>query len=265
MKNTTNILLILLMLWSIISPNAPIEALVSEESLGYEISAQPADTSHLVTVKDFKVYDGDTADFILDRKDEPSIKARFLLIDAPEMNRNVPYKKEARDRVIELFEHAELIQIEYEGKPKDHYKRDLVHVWVDGILLQEVLVKEGYAVARYIHDYLPNSQYADIIFDSQDYAQREALNVWKDGDDVYLANAEYRQGTPTIPADASETDETIAAPPDDEERLVYIAPDSGTKYHFDPNCRALKKANFTNQLTLSEALAQGYSLCGHED
>lgn len=75
--------------------------------------------------------DGDTTDFILDWAEEPSIKARFLLIDAPEMQ-NKPYAKE-----------AVLIQIEYEGPTKDKYQRDLVHVWVDGILLQKILVTEA--------------------------------------------------------------------------------------------------------------------------
>lgn len=261
-------MLLLMMLWSIISPGSPIDALVSQDMLGYKTLAQPAAESHLVTVKDFKVYDGDTADFILDRIEEPSIKARFLLIDAPEMNQNVPYKTEARDRVITLLEQAELIQIEYEGKKQDRYKRDLVHVWVDGILLQEILVTEGYAIARYIHDYLPNSQYVDAIFDSQVYAQLNGFKVWDDGNLAYLAKAEYRKGgkpTPEIAAKLAKPDEDAVESPVPEKRVVYIAPLAGQKYHYDPNCRGLRKANSTAQLTLSEALTQGYTLCGYED
>lgn len=86
--------------------------------------------------------DGDTTDFILDWAEEPSIKARFLLIDAPEMQ-NKPYAKEAKNRVRALLIEAVLIQIEYEGPTKDKYQRDLVHVWVDGILLQKILVTEA--------------------------------------------------------------------------------------------------------------------------
>ena len=86
--------------------------------------------------------DGATADFILDRAEEPSIKARYLLIDAPEMQ-NKPYPKEAKNRVRALLKEAVLIQIEYEGPTKDKYQRDLVHVWVDGILLQKILITEA--------------------------------------------------------------------------------------------------------------------------
>ena len=217
MKKKPSILLTLLVLFSIILPNSVmVEALVSEDLLGYKILAESVKPDELVTVKDFDVYDGDTADFILERDEEPSIKARFLLIDAPEMNQNVPYKVEARDRVIELFEQANLIQIEYEGAKKDKYGRDLVHIWVDGILLQEILVTEGLAVARYIHGYLPNSKYAETIYFSQEYAQRNALNVWKDGDTDYLSKAEFAPRPDPVPVaevPASEVVEEAAQQP----------------------------------------------------
>lgn len=48
-------------------------------------------------------------------------------------------------------------------------------------------------------------------------------------------------------------------------RTVYIAPDSGTKYHFDSTCRGLHNANSLEKMTVSEAQAEGYSLCGWED
>lgn len=48
-------------------------------------------------------------------------------------------------------------------------------------------------------------------------------------------------------------------------QTVYIAPDSGTKYHFDSGCRGLSNANSIVSMTLSDAQAQGYTLCGWED
>lgn len=169
-----------------------IKAEVTEAALGYNTLAETtASPDQLFTVKDFKVYDGDTADFILDRATEPSIKARFLLMDAPEIRGGVPYSKAARKRVNQLFEEAELIQIEYEGPKKDKYQRDLVHVWVDGHLLSEILIREGYAIARYIHQYLPNSQYVKAIYEAQEKAKYEGLRVWVDGDLEFINKAEY--------------------------------------------------------------------------
>ena len=169
-----------------------IKAEVTEAALGYNTLAETtASPDQLITVKDFKVYDGDTADFILERQIEPSIKARFLLMDAPEIRGGVPYSKAARKRVNQLFEEAELIQIEYEGPKKDKYQRDLVHVWVDGHLLSEILIREGYAIARYIHQYLPNSQYVKAIYEAQEKAKYEGLRVWVDGDLEFINKAEY--------------------------------------------------------------------------
>ena len=48
-------------------------------------------------------------------------------------------------------------------------------------------------------------------------------------------------------------------------QTVYIAPGSGTKYHFDSSCRGLNNANSIVSMTLSAAQAQGYTLCGWED
>lgn len=49
------------------------------------------------------------------------------------------------------------------------------------------------------------------------------------------------------------------------EQTVYIAPDSGEKYHFSQGCRGLSRANSTLAISLSDAQAQGYTLCGWED
>lgn len=108
--------MVVVILISVIFPTA-ISAKVTEEILGYKILAESQNKSELITVKDFSVIDGDTTDFILDRAEEPSIKARFLLIDASEMQ-NKPYTKEVKNRVRALLKEAVLIQIEYEGQPK---------------------------------------------------------------------------------------------------------------------------------------------------
>jgi len=49
------------------------------------------------------------------------------------------------------------------------------------------------------------------------------------------------------------------------ERTVYVAPDSGTKFHYSNTCRGLKRANSIVSMSISEATAQGYELCGFED
>ena len=51
---------------------------------------------------------------------------------------------------------------------------------------------------------------------------------------------------------------------DNSEKTVYIAPQSGTKYHYSASCRGLNNANSVKKISLSEAEQQGYDLCGWE-
>ncbi len=56
-----------------------------------------------------------------------------------------------------------------------------------------------------------------------------------------------------------------SAPTDQTQQIVYIAPTSGTKYHFDPNCRGLRNANGNIQsMSLSDAESRNYTKCGFE-
>ncbi|MFC6171852.1 toxin Cry1Ac domain D-VI-related protein [Loigolactobacillus jiayinensis] len=56
-----------------------------------------------------------------------------------------------------------------------------------------------------------------------------------------------------------------SAPTDQTQQTVWIAPTSGTKYHFDPSCRGLRNANGNIQsMSLSDAVARGYTKCGFE-
>lgn len=48
-------------------------------------------------------------------------------------------------------------------------------------------------------------------------------------------------------------------------KTVYVATQSGKKYHFDPNCRGLSNANSVDNISLDVAKSQGYNLCGWED
>lgn len=240
MRKLWSVFIVVLISLSVVLPSAT-SAKVTEESLGYKILAESQNKSELVTVKDFRVIDGDTADFILDRSEEASIKARFLLIDAPELQ-NKPYAKEAKNRVRELLQSADLIQVEYEGAKKDRYGRDLVHVWVDEILLQEILVSEGLAIARYIKGYLPNSHYAQTIYDSQDYAAKNGIKVWTRKDPDYLSKAEGL----TSAYVASEVPETTDQATGDSGANGFVdngvVEEASTESIYYENCAAVRAA-----------------------
>lgn len=123
-----------------------------------------------------KCVDGDTAWFNINGE---KIKARFLAIDTPESTNEIePYGKEASEFTCNLLKNAKKIEIEYDKNSDkfDKYDRHLVWVFVDDELLQNIIVKEGYADVKYLYgDY----KYTDILKKSLIEAKANNLNMWK--------------------------------------------------------------------------------------
>ena len=92
------------------------------------------------------------------------------------------------DYVCSILTNAKQIRIEYEPSVKeDKYGRVQAWVFVDNSLLQEDLIKNGYARAMYLEeDYL----YANNIKEAQSYAKENKLGIWMEKEVVPLNNKE---------------------------------------------------------------------------
>ena len=224
-----------------------------QASPDFQTQAVPLNKDNLFEVSLVKVVDGDTAYFRTAEQEE--IKARFLLIDTPELRHpqtgKQPFADEAKERVSQLLEDAEHIFLEYDvGARLDKYQRDLVYVWADDLLVQELLAAEGLADVTYI--YPPNTRYLDDLETAKLFAQDTQQGLWG----LPSAFGEIEQ------ASASGTTATNEA--DMKNQSVYIAPLSGSKYHFDKDCRGLRKAASIEMMTQKAAIDSGYDLCGYE-
>jgi len=146
--------------------------------------------SEKIEVKFSKCVDGDTAYFILNNEE---IKTRFLAIDTPESTTSIePYGKEASEFTCNQIKNARKIEIEYDDNSdiKDKYNRDLVWVFVDDYLLQDLLIKNGLAEVAYLYG---NYKYTDTLKDHQEIAKANKINIWNDlkksnVDYIYLAS-----------------------------------------------------------------------------
>lgn len=144
---------------------------------GCTTSTMPvSDSSIILESKLSKCVDGDTAWFILDDVNE---KVRFLSIDAPELNDGHPdpFALEASAYTCDKLESAETIYLEFDPKSseRDKYNRLLAWIWIDDILLNLELVKDGYAVTNYMFDdYL----YNDLLIESELIAKENNMGVW---------------------------------------------------------------------------------------
>ena len=124
-----------------------------------------------------RTVDGDTAVFLVNGKEE---KVRFLAIDTPETvkeNTEVEdYGIEASNYTKKLLNNASEIKLEYEKlNDYDKYDRLLAWVFVDGKLLQEELIKKGFAKVAYIYD---DYKYTDLLFEAQNIAKKNNVGIW---------------------------------------------------------------------------------------
>lgn len=227
------------------------EESVSAEEYFSSAENEPSNDTGKMAATVSKFVDGDTTYFSIDGQE---IKVRYLLIDTPETSSKQPFSAEAKARTEELLTNAGTIQLEYDiGAKQDHYNRDLMYVWADGQLVQEILAREGLCIVRYVE--APNTRYLEQVKAAENQAQAEGLGIWS------IENyAEEDSGYSSTNSQNS----AQSAPQTGTEKIVYVTP-SGTKYHYTDTCRGLSNANSTSTMTEADAIENSYSLCGFED
>lgn len=124
-----------------------------------------------------KCVDGDTAWFNINDK---IIKTRFLAIDTPEStNKKEAYGKEASKFTCDMLTNAKKIEIEYDknSDKTDKYDRHLVWVFVDGKLLQNLIIENGLAEVSYLYD---DYEYTTILQASELLAKTNKVGMWEE-------------------------------------------------------------------------------------
>ncbi len=104
-----------------------------------------------------------------------------MLIDTPETKHprlgKQPFGQEASDRTAELLNNANKIEVEFDvGQKQDKYNRYLAYIYVDGEMLNNILVREGLAKVAYV--YPPNTRYLTKLENSQEAAKSEKIGIW---------------------------------------------------------------------------------------
>jgi len=124
------------------------------------------------TVKVTRVIDGDTIEI------EGGERVRYIGIDTPETvdpRTTVQcYGKEASNKNKELVEGKE-VRLEKDVSETDKYDRLLRYIWIGDTLINEVLVKEGFA---YSSSYPPDVKYQDRFIAAQKEARNNNRGLW---------------------------------------------------------------------------------------
>lgn len=122
--------------------------------------------------------DGDTIKVKLDSEE---VTVRMLAVDTPESvhpKKEVEYYgKEASNYTCNLITNAKKIELEYDDNSDkyDKYKRVLAWVFVDDYLLQDELVKNGYAEVAYLYD---DYKYTDLLKEHETLAKLNGVGIW---------------------------------------------------------------------------------------
>lgn len=129
------------------------------------------------------VYDGDTAYFFPDFLNDKRI--RFVGIDTREMNSGDPLAVAARDRLKEILSNAKDIYIQHDPAAgrTDTYGRNLGLVWADGVLVNYIMILEGYTENTYSdidqHLIFNGVSLFQWMLLAETYARENRLGVWQ--------------------------------------------------------------------------------------
>lgn len=138
-----------------------------------------------------RVVDGDTFVCKLEGKEE--VRVRLIGVDTPESSDNPKARRDAertgqdleeilrmgrlaKEFTKRLLPEGTTVYLEFDVQPTDRYGRLLAYVWLpDGRLLNEVLVREGYAQ---VYTVPPNVKYQERLLSAQRKAREEGKGLW---------------------------------------------------------------------------------------
>lgn len=123
-----------------------------------------------------RVIDGDTIQVRIGRSNET---VRLLGIDTPEtVHPDKPvqcFGPEASARTKALLPHGTKVRIERDAEARDHFGRLLLYVYIDDRMVNELLLREGFARTLAIE---PNTTYAARFERAANEARNADTGLW---------------------------------------------------------------------------------------
>lgn len=105
-------------------------------------------------------------------------KVRMLTIDSPERGQGPSYGQATR-ALTRYLGHRRTVQLERDVRPLDQYGRTLAYVWAGDTLVNEAMVRDGWAV---LYTLPPNVRYVDRIRRAERDARQHTRGLWADGE-----------------------------------------------------------------------------------
>jgi micrococcal nuclease len=100
-------------------------------------------------------------------------EVRLTGIDTPE--RQQSFSSVAREALLKMIPLGTAVRLERDVAPTDRYGRVLAYVWVGPKLVNEAMVRDGWAV---LYTVPPNVKYADRLGRAQREARARGAGLW---------------------------------------------------------------------------------------
>ncbi|MEC4984129.1 MAG: thermonuclease family protein [Oscillatoria sp. PMC 1068.18] len=142
-----------------------------------------------------RVVSGQTLEVVVTSQQPALIeRVRLIGIKAPDLEQE-PWGNEAKQQLESLVSEGrdtanpsfKAVTVESDLQEKDRFERRLGYVWQEGKLLNEELVKQGYAIAI---PSSPNIKYSDRLRHAQEYARIMGLGLWNPEQPLRSLNSE---------------------------------------------------------------------------
>lgn len=101
-------------------------------------------------------------------------KIRLIGIDSPE-RRQRPFGASARQGLLGMIPPGAVVRLQRDVTLTDRYGRLLAYVWVGSTLVNEAMVRDGWAV---LYTVPPNVRYADRLSRAQQEARARGAGLW---------------------------------------------------------------------------------------
>lgn len=120
-------------------------------------------------VKVTRVFDGDTIEI------EGGQKVRYIGIDTPEIYPSRECFSDEARKINSQMVLGKVVEIKKDVSDKDKYDRLLRYVYIDGMFVNQELIKNGYAKKQTV---FPDTQNSNLFESLESVARQNKLGLW---------------------------------------------------------------------------------------
>ncbi|HIK06797.1 MAG TPA: thermonuclease family protein [Trichormus sp. M33_DOE_039] len=157
--------------------------------VGCQAKNQPA--SNQTQVRVARVVTGQTLE-VVGMAEQPTLisQVRLIGVDAPDL-RQYPWGEDSKELLEKLVGNLEKpVLLEFDVEAKDKIGRNLAYVWKDNQLLNEQVIKQGYAL---FVERSPNLKYNQRLDRAQQWARIMGKGIWNPEKPMRQTPAEFRR------------------------------------------------------------------------